>query len=411
MSYITLPFSWLLNFFYDTFQNYGIAIILFGVLVKLIMLPFQMKSKHSMMRTTVLGPHMKELEKKYGNNKQKYQEELSKLYKREKINPASGCIWTLIPFPILIALYSVVRQPLSKLMNLTAEQITTVSNKLAELGVYVAPAKAGAYEEMTLANLIHENLDAVKAVVSAVKDIDFNFFGLNLSLTPQWNFFSQVNWSDSASWGPALGLFLIPFISAGLSYLTTQLTQKNNPTANMGGAAGAGMGKTMMLTMPLVSVYICFIMPAAMGLYWIVQSALSCLEEIILGNHYRRAMEKENADFLERERIRDEELERKREETERLRAEGKNTMNPSTSKKKLVAQQKAEEEARRAAAEKAERAERRARYGFGEEKEPDSQVGNRRFARGRAYMSERFESAENESSMENVSSEDETDKE
>ncbi len=76
---------------------------------------------------------------------------------------------------------------------------------MAELGVYVAPAKAGAYEEMTLANLIHENLDAVKAVVSAVKDIDFNFFGLNLSLTPQWNFFSQVNWSDSASWGPALG--------------------------------------------------------------------------------------------------------------------------------------------------------------------------------------------------------------
>jgi YidC/Oxa1 family membrane protein insertase len=324
MSYITLPFSWLLNFFYDTFQSYGTAIILFGVLVKLIMLPFQMKSKHSMMRTTILGPHMKELEKKYGNNKQRYQEELSKLYKREKVNPASGCIWTLIPFPILIALYSVVRQPLSKLMSLTTEQITTVTNRLVELGVYVIPDKAGAYEEMKLANLIHENFDAVKSVVSAVKDIDFNFLGLNLSATPQWNFFTQVDWSASASWGPALGLFLIPFISAGLSYLTTQLTQRNNPTANMGGAAGAGMGKTMMLTMPLVSVYICFIMPAAMGLYWIVQSLLSCIEEIILGNHYRRAMDKENADFLERERLREEELERKRQETERLRAEGKN---------------------------------------------------------------------------------------
>ena len=114
-------FGSVLLFFYNICNSYGGAILLFGLLVKLIMLPFQMKSKHSMMRTTMLQPRMKELEKKYSTNKQKYQEEVSKLYKEAKVNPMSGCLWTLIPFPILIILYQVVRQPLTKLMNMTKE--------------------------------------------------------------------------------------------------------------------------------------------------------------------------------------------------------------------------------------------------------------------------------------------------
>ena len=93
-------FGSVLLFFYNICNSYGGAILLFGLLVKLIMLPFQMKSKHSMMRTTMLTPRVKELEKRYATNKQKYQEEVAKLYKEAKINPMSGCLWTLIPFPI-----------------------------------------------------------------------------------------------------------------------------------------------------------------------------------------------------------------------------------------------------------------------------------------------------------------------
>lgn len=394
MSFITVPFSWLLNFFYDTFRNYGVAIILFGILVKLIMLPFSAKSKHSMMRTTLFTPRIKELEKKYAGNRQKYQEEANKLYKSANVNPTAGCLWSLIPFPFLIALYSVVQRPLTRLMGLASEQVAVITDKLVEIGAYVAPAKADAYMELTLANLVHENFDAVKSVVPNVKNIDFSFLGLNLSAKPQWNFFTQVDWQDPASWMPALGLFLIPFISAGMSFFSSWLGQKNNPTAAMD-ANSANSAKSMMYMMPLVSVYICFIMPAAMGLYWIVQSILSCGEEVILGGYYRKVVAKENADFLEKERLKQEEIERKRQETERLKSEGKTAQNINTSKKKLQAQQKAEEEERRAAAERAERAARRARMGIPEPEIPESQVGSRRFARGRAYVSNRFEQAEN----------------
>jgi len=399
MSYITLPFSWLLNFFYDTFHNYGVAIILFGILVKLIMLPFTAKSKHSMLRTSLFAPRIKELEKKYAGNRQKYQEEVNKLYKSANVNPTSGCLWTLIPFPILIALYSVVQRPLTRLMGLASEQITAITNKLVEIGAYVTPAKTDAYAELTLANLIHENFEAVKSVVPNVKDIDFGFLGLNLSAKPQWNFFTQVDWQDSASWLPALGLFLIPFISAGMSFFTSWLGQKNNPTA-AADPNSANTAKSMMYTMPLVSVYICFIMPAAMGLYWIVQSILSCGEEVILVSHFRKVVAKENASFLEKERLKQEEIERKRQETERLKSEGKTAQNANTSKKKLQAQLKAEEEERRAAAERAERAARRARMGIPEPEIPESQVGNRRYARGRAYSSKRFEQTENANAAE-----------
>ena len=164
------PFGAFLMLLVDTFNSYGWAILAFGLIVKIIMLPFQMKSKKSMMRTTMLQPRMKELEKRYGHNKQKYQEEVAKLYKDAKANPMSGCLWTLIPFPILIALYSVVRQPLTKLMNLTKEQITLLTDTVANMGLYTIPEKADAYAEMTIANIISENFDAITGNGAASKE-------------------------------------------------------------------------------------------------------------------------------------------------------------------------------------------------------------------------------------------------
>lgn len=142
---ITYPFSWLLLTFYEWTGNYGVSVLAFALAVKLVLLPFQMKSKRSTMRTARLTPIMKDLEKKYGDNKAKYQQEVAKFYKEEKINPMSGCLWSIIPFPILIALYSVIRQPLTRLMRLTAEQVTAITERLANLDLYTIPEKANAY--------------------------------------------------------------------------------------------------------------------------------------------------------------------------------------------------------------------------------------------------------------------------
>ena len=259
-------FGSVLLFFYNICNSYGGAILLFGLLVKLIMLPFQMKSKHSMMRTTMLTPRVKELEKRYATNKQKYQEEVAKLYKEAKINPMSGCLWTLIPFPIIIILYSVVRQPLVALMKLTQENIDVLTDVVTKLGYYTAPAKADAYSQMTIANVLHERFadivsnPSVAEFAGQLKDINFHFLGLNLIEKPSLMFWNTPEWANGL-WYIALLMFLIPFLSAGLTILQTKLSQKMNPPQD---AQTAQTSKTMNLVMPLMSIYICFIMPSAM---------------------------------------------------------------------------------------------------------------------------------------------------
>ena len=101
---------------YKLTGNYGVAVILFALGVNLILTPFMAKSKKSTMRTTRLQPKIKELQKRHEGNQQKLSEEMQKLYREEGINPMSGCLWSLIPFPILIALYSVIRQPITRMM-------------------------------------------------------------------------------------------------------------------------------------------------------------------------------------------------------------------------------------------------------------------------------------------------------
>lgn len=383
MSFISEIFAYPLRWLYQLTGNYGIAIILFALLVKLILLPFQMKSKRSMMRTSSLTPRLKELEVKYANDKQKYQEEVARIYKEENVSPMSGCIWSLIPFPILLALYSVVRQPLTYIARLSAEQITTVTDKLISLGQYITPEKADYYEQLTIANLIHDNYEAVSSALPGLMDMDFSFLGLNLGLRPQWNFFMNTDWSDVSIWLPALGLFLIPLISGALSFLQMRLSTKMSPQT----AETAGSMKTMNMIMPLMSVYIAFIVPGLLGIYWIAQSLFGIIQDLFMNKYYGKKLEAENAERMEAFRLREEELERKRAETERLRIEGKTQVNKSTSKKRLHSLEKTKEEERLAAEKKA----RREAEGY---VAPASQVGTRRYARGRAYVEDRFTNPE-----------------
>ena len=375
-------------FFYNAFLSYGWAVLAFGLIVKLILLPFQMKSKKSMMRTTMLQPQLKALEKQYGSNKQKYQEAVARLYREAKVNPMSGCLWSLLPFPILILLYQAVRQPLSFLMALGAEEITALTDVMVKLGLYTVPARADAYAQMTLANLLHENFQTVisnsgvAAFADKLVNINFNFLTMNLTSRPQLFFWNATEGAGTAGMVSAVLLFLVPFVSAGLTVLQTKLTQQLNPPAD---AQAAQTTKSMNLVMPIMSLYICFIMPAAMGVYWIEQSVLGIIQEFILNRHYKKILDAEMAEFNAAQQAKEEEIARKKAETEKLRAEGKTQVNASTSKKRLAAQEKNESEQKAAAYRAAERAAK----GMAKEL-PPSQVGNRVFARGRAYDPDRY---------------------
>ncbi|MEG2382665.1 MAG: hypothetical protein RSB39_03685, partial [Oscillospiraceae bacterium] len=147
--------------------------------------------------------------------------------------------------------------------------------------------------------------------------------------------------------------------------------------------------KGMMMAMPLVSLYIGFVMPAALGIYWIANSLLAIIQDVLLNRHYNKILDAEDAERRERMGARDAELERKRLETEKLRELGATTRNKNTSKKKLQSAQKTQDEERQAAERAQEKAKRRAALGLSDEM-PDSQVGNRRFARGRAFVDDRF---------------------
>jgi YidC/Oxa1 family membrane protein insertase len=172
-----------------------------------------------------------------------------------------------------------------------------------------------------------------------------------------------------------------------------KISQATNPPTAQNDQSAATM-KSMNLMMPLMSIWICFVMPAAMGVYWIANSVFGIIRDYVLTKVFMKQLDIEDAEKKAARDAREWELERQKEETERLRAEGKTEKNSNTSKKKIQAQDKQKSDERKAALERAERAERRERLGVKETEKPASQVGNRRYARGRAYVPDRYSNPE-----------------
>ena len=395
--FICRIFAWPLVKFYEATGSYGLAIVVFALMVNLIMTPFMAKSKKSMMRSSRLQPKIQELQRRHEGNQQKLNAEMQKLYQEEGINPMSGCLWSLIPFPILIALYSVIRRPITRMMFCADSVVDALKEFMTAQGWYVAGSgRADAYAEITLSNLAHQHWSEVTSSlagkIDGLMNIDFRFLGINLGEIPQWNFFTKTDWSDPSVWGPALGLFLIPFISAALSWASMKISSAATPST--GDAQSQATMKSMNLMMPLMSIWICFVMPAAMGIYWIANSVFGMIRDYTLTKIYKKKLDEEDAVRAAERAEREKEMAEKRAEYERLKAEGKTPVNTNTSKKKLQASEKQRMDERKAALEKADRAARRERLGIKEAEKPASQVGNRRYARGRAYVPDRFEHPE-----------------
>ena len=385
---ITWPFAKLMVLFYTLTNSYGLALILFSLTVNLVLMPFMAKSKKSMMRTTRLQPRIQELQRRHEGNQQKLNAEMQKLYQEEGFNPASGCLWSLLPLFLLFPLYSIIRLPITRMMMADASVVDSLSELFTEQ-VSNLSARAAGYKEIILTNLAHTNWSSIpeELKTKGLMDINLNFLGVPLGDTPDWRVIFTGPWT----WA-AIGLFLIPFISAGLSWVSMKVSTAINPTT--ADAQSQSMSKSMNMMMPLMSVVFCFMMPAAMGIYWISNSVFGMARDYALTKYYKKQLDIEDAERLAARSQREKELEAKREETERLKAEGKTEVNANTSKKKLQASEKQKSEERKAAIIRDERAARRERLGIKETEKPASQVGNRRYARGRAYVPDRYENPE-----------------
>lgn len=377
--YICVPFAWLVRLFYNLTNSYGVALILFTLVIKLIMLPFQMKSKKSMMRMSRVSGQMQELQKRYAKNQAKLQEEMQKLYEEEGVNPMSGCLWSLIPFPILIALYSIIRQPITHFMMLSKDVLQTVVQSAADAGVNLTnivmmdkatgtPAlKDGLYQLASYGqiNLVKAVQEMGLSTPEGWFDMNYNFLGLDLTATP-WEYVKSFTFT----WA-VIGVILIPILAGLSQFVFSKLTMKTQPQADAGG--GASM-KSMMYMMPLMSVYIAFIMPAALGVYWIAQSVFSLIQEAILNKTFSAKLsEEEEARFQARQADRQRRMEEARvQEQQRKQEEQK--------KKTLREKQQAAQAAKAVKAAKAATSTTEA-----------GRVGDRPYARGRAYKADRYD--------------------
>lgn len=383
--FIQIPFGYVLEFFYGFFHNYGIALILFSLAVKVILLPLSMKQKKSMMKTSRLQPKVKQIELACGDDKQKYQQEVNQLYKDEGVSMMGGCLWSLLPLLILFPLYNVIREPLQYLLHLTDSQVESVKAAFAA-AKDIDVKKVDAYWQYAAAADI---ATYGKGIVENVKSINFNFLGINLGEQPSWKFWTMRSWSE-------IGGLLIPIVSGGLNYLAMFISQKTNDTVITDDAgnkdaasATAQTGKAMTFMMPLVSVVFGYIMPLGLSIYWIAQSILGIVQDYFLTKHYRKIYDAE--DEIKRQKAAA--LAEENAEKERIRA-AKRAANPdgiteNTSKKK---QQLRDRQERDAAAKEYE-AKKRAEKGE-PLPEPRTNPGgeeNRPYARGRAYVADRYD--------------------
>ena len=242
------------------------------------------KSKKSMLAMSAMNAELQQLQKKYANNRVKLNEEMQKLYEKHGVSPMSGCLPNLIPLPIMMGLYYAVQQPLQYIVGLSRETVIALAQMIG------LDQLAGA--NYTVQILIAEKLNAFvdgsghfsDAVTNCLQSgetifpLDFHFFGLNLADTPSISHPSII--------------WIIPILSGLTAFLSSYIMQKMQGTQN---SAAAGQMKMLNFMMPLMSLYFAFILPGAIGIYWIFNNVFTCVQEIILTKTLRGKQEAKQA--------------------------------------------------------------------------------------------------------------------
>ena len=400
---IKIPFGYLLDWLYQFTANYGLSLIIFAVLIKLLLLPASIKSKRSSMKMSRLAPRVQALQEKYAGDQQKQNMAVQELYKEEGVSMGGGCLWSFLPLFILFPLYAVVRQPITYMLHETMEvaaQIVAIIKDAAPAGTF---SNNEFYHEMIAAPMIPQFAEELKGIVanpSTLEGLNFSFLGIDLGVVPQWKIWK---W-ETYDWA-TIGGFLLPLASTGVQFLSMFISQKQNNSVitNEKGLQDEEMAKksqanqstqTMLYMMPLMTLWIGFTVPGALSIYWLIQGVISTVQDLILTKHFRKVYDEEDA--IRQARAAEEEAILA--EKERIRAE-RRAANPdglteNTSKKKLQKKLQNEQEAAKAAAKK----EYEAKKGIVTEEEPEkvtmSGIADRPYCKGRNYDPNRYSKTE-----------------
>lgn len=304
---IASPLGWLMKWIYHLVNNYGIAIVLFTFVTKLILFPISYKQQKSSARMQLLNPKLKKLQERYKDKPEKLQMAQMQLYQDENINPYSSCLTAFIPLILLWGVLAVVYQPMTHILDYdkaTIEEAKSIIISIDENPESAEQAleKNSMRQELIIMERLLRNPDAFRAVIETgeftlidvddnnnklLKQVEFIESGFVSEVTDFAGTFTlgSVNLSETPSTkiseNSSFFLFLIPIFSGLLQLAFTiynqQMQKKRNPDMpNMGSM------NLMLYTMPLFSVWLAFTVPAGVGFYWICSSAFSFLQSMIL---------------------------------------------------------------------------------------------------------------------------------
>lgn len=306
MSFISELFGYLLNWLYNMFNNYGIAILIFSVALRVILIPITIKQQKSMKKSAELQNEMSELQKKYKNNPEKLNQETIELYKREKMSPFSGCLSSILQVIVILSVFWLVSQPLTYMKKIDKDLIEKYSTEMKENGYnennnYVQIATIDyaetKYQEIAK-QLEQENVENREELEQKQEEynklrLNMEFLGIDLSKVPTQ---SLNDWR----------VYVIPILYVLTSILsiklttTTQKKKQNQAITNDGQEIDQAeqmqqMSNSMMYMMPVMSVIIAIIAPLGLALYWLTSNVLMIIERIIINKFMKKDDDREES--------------------------------------------------------------------------------------------------------------------
>lgn len=280
-------FGYILNWIYLLVQNYGLAIIIFSVLIKLAMLPLSIKQQKTLKKNEKVQKEMKILQIKHKGNPERLNQEMMELYKREKINPFGGCFSVIIQFILLLAMFSLVRSPLTFMKQIEEPVITEKIEEIKKENGENSISRT--YPEMSAIKYVQE-----KNMTDSPMYLNMDFLGLDLSNVP------QENYTD-------IKVFIIPVLYVISSIASIKLTTRVNSKKEIDKSnaltntednkeldqeeMAQQMNKTMSLMMPILSVSISLVAPLGLALYWLVNNIIMIIERLILNKMFSKEEE------------------------------------------------------------------------------------------------------------------------
>lgn len=278
-------FGYILYAAYYLVQNFGVAIIIFTLLFKIVLFPASVKQQKSMAANAKMQKKQQELKEKYGNDKQKYNEEVQKLYNKEGASPFGGCLTSLLPMFVMLGIYYAVVQPIGNVLHIASDKVTAIM-EVANRFPGVSINSSSIYSQIDVLRLFnHPNTlsilqDKLGNIItgdefSKIENLSggFNIFGFDLLSTPRLEGFFSV-------------AMLIPVLCL-LTSVGSQIymMKKSGSMSNQQGCM-----KYVLLALPLLTAYIAYTVPCAVGFYWICSNLIGFLQSVIMYKFWSPAM-------------------------------------------------------------------------------------------------------------------------